>query len=144
MLGDFHWLHVSSFFCVARVDEIAEPEKAEKVFEVNTDIFQPPDKHNFDKEVLRSEKPALILFGAERCTHCKALHPVLEETVTEEFKDEIEVFYVDADQNLDLTEKYDIIGIPVTAIFKDEKEVDRIQGEQDYDDLADFIENAIK
>ena len=40
-------------------------------------------------------RPVLVLFGAERCTHCKALQPVLEEALQEEFDGQFAVRYVD-------------------------------------------------
>lgn len=133
----------SDALCVARADESTDNVNREKVFDINTEIFKPLNQHNFAAEVLESSKATLVLFGAERCVHCKTLHPVLEEVISEEFKDQLNVCYVDVDENPELTEKYKVIGIPITTIFKDGKEVGRIQDEKDYDDLADFIESII-
>jgi thiol-disulfide isomerase/thioredoxin len=132
--------------CIASKDDEADTETDEedKLFSIDTEVFTPVEENNFENIVLNSKKPALVLFGAERCTHCKALHPLLEDAVTEEFSGQLNVCYVDVDQNPKLVDKYDTAKIPVVAIFKNGEEKDRIRGEQDYDDLAIFIENNIE
>lgn len=88
--------------CVATDDE-KNVTKREKIFEVDTDFFKPVTMSGWNGEVLRvKDKPVLVLFGAERCIHCKALHPVLEEALKEEFEGRYEVRYVDVDANQEL------------------------------------------
>lgn len=130
--------------CVATDDEDDTINK-EKVFDVDKDFFAPLTTANFDEAVLgNQEKPVLVLFGAERCVHCKALHPVLEEALKEDFADDFIIHYVDVDAETKLAEQHKIAGIPVVAIFKDGKELQRFNGERDYDDVCDFLEDALK
>ncbi|CAM3241871.1 aryl-sulfate sulfotransferase [Pediococcus acidilactici] len=130
--------------CVATDDEDDTINK-EKVFDVDKDFFAPLTTANFGEAVLENqEKPVLVLFGAERCVHCKALHPVLEEALKEDFADDFIIHYVDVDAETKLAEQHKIAGIPVVAIFKDGKELQRFNGERDYDDVCDFLEDALK
>ena len=130
--------------CVATDDE-GDMAKREKVFSVDTGFFAPVTHANWDRDVLQVKgQPVLVLFGAERCTHCKALHPVLEEALQEEFSGQFAVRYVDVDANKDLTEAFHIGGIPVVAIFKDGAEKLRFNGEKDYDDLCELLDKALE
>ncbi|MCB6603297.1 thioredoxin family protein, partial [Erysipelatoclostridium ramosum] len=76
----------------------------EKVFSVDTAVFEPVSgmAEWTDKVLKQQEKPVLVLFGAERCVHCKALHPVLEEALQEEFANSFLIRYVDVDANKDI------------------------------------------
>ena len=105
--------------CVATDDE-EDLSRREKVFSVDTEVFEPVSgmAEWKDKVWKQQEKPVLVLFGAERCVHCKALHPVLEEALTEEYEGMYEVRYVDVDSNQDLLDACHIGGIPVVVIYK--------------------------
>lgn len=129
--------------CVATDDE-EDLSQREKVFEVDTQVFHPADAASWKDEVLAVEdKPVLVLFGAERCVHCKALHPVLEEALKEEYDGAYEIRYVDVDANQDLVDTYNVGGIPVVVIFRNGKEVLRFNGEMDYDDLCDILDRPL-
>ena len=129
--------------CVATDDE-EDVTKREKVFQVDTSFFKPVTISTWNDEVLKvKDKPVLVLFGAERCTHCKALHPVLEEALKEEYEGQYEIRYVDVDANQDLVDTCHIGGIPVVAIFKNGEEVQRFNGEKDYDDLCDILDKPL-
>lgn len=111
---------------------------------MDTQVFHPADAASWKDEVLAVEdKPVLVLFGAERCVHCKALHPVLEEALKEEYDGAYEIRYVDVDANQDLVDTYNVGGIPVVVIFRNGKEVLRFNGEMDYDDLCDILDRPL-
>ncbi|MCQ4670316.1 aryl-sulfate sulfotransferase [Lactonifactor longoviformis] len=130
--------------CVATDDE-EDMTKREKVFTVDTDFFRPITMQEWEGEALKEEEiPVLVLFGAERCVHCKALHPVLEEALQEEFQGRFKVCFVDVDADKALAEALHIGGIPVVAVFCRGKEVLRFQGEKDYDDLCDILDRGLQ
>ena len=129
--------------CVA-TDEEENVTKRKKLFTVDREFFRPVSHENWDRDVLQvKNKPVLVLFGAERCIHCKAMHPILEEALKEEFDQQYEVRFVDVDTNSDLADRSHISGIPVIAIYKDGREVTRMNGERDYDDLCDVLDQYI-
>ncbi|MCE9891181.1 aryl-sulfate sulfotransferase [Kluyvera intermedia] len=130
--------------CVATDDE-EELSLRKKVFSVDVELFQPIAQETFRPLVLdKHDKPTLVLFGAERCLHCKALHPVLEEVLRGELKDVFAAGYVDVDNNDVLKTQYHITGIPVVIVFSGGKERGRFSGEKDYDDICDFLESVVK
>lgn len=129
--------------CVATDDEEKQTAR-KKIFEVDTSFFCPVTSSDWEKKVLgQKHKPAVVLFGAQRCVHCKALHPVLEEVLKEEFDGQCEVFYVDVDANPELTAACGVGGIPVVAVFKDGEEKARFNGEKDYDDICDIMDKYL-
>ena len=130
--------------CVATDDE-ADLSLREKVFSVDTDVFVPVDTMGaWNDEVLKAEgKPVLVLFGAERCVHCKALHPVLEEALGEEYDGMFRIRYVDVDKSPEIAKGCQALGIPVVAVFNQGKEVLRFAGERDYDDVCELLDRAL-
>ena len=127
--------------CVATDDE-EDLSGREKVFSVDTEVFEPISgmAEWKDKVWKQQEKPVLVLFGAERCVHCKALHPVLEEALQEEFANSFLIRYVDVDANKDIVAACHVQGIPVVAVYRNGEEVRRFHGEHDYDDVCDFLD----
>jgi len=72
--------------------------------------------------------PRLVDLGADKCIPCKMMAPILEE-LKEEYKDRMEVEFVDVWKNPDAGKAYGISVIP-TQIFYDAdgKELFRHQG----------------
>ena len=97
-----------------------EEIKVESPQETNlnkSNVFESTDE-NFDKEVLKSDKPILVDFWAEWCGPCKQIGPTLEE-ISEEMADEIIVAKHNIDNEPNTPTKYGVRGIPTMLLFKD-------------------------
>lgn len=71
----------------------------------------------FDEHVAAAEVPVLIDFWAEWCGPCKMIAPVLEEIATEQ-GDKIQVAKLNIDENLKVTQRFDVMSIPTLLLFK--------------------------
>lgn len=74
--------------------------------------------NNFNQMVLESNTLVVVDFWAQWCGPCRKLAPVLEQ-IQSEFKDEIKVYKVDADKNMNTAKEYGISSLPSVLIFKD-------------------------
>jgi len=81
---------------------------------------------NFDL-VENSKIPVLILMSALWCLPCKSTHLILEE-ILKEYKDKVDIFSCDVDENHQLAEKYGIRNIPTILYFKNGRVVDKQVG----------------
>ncbi|MBN2778599.1 MAG: thioredoxin [Bacteroidales bacterium] len=81
----------------------------------------------------------LVDFYADWCRPCKMMQPVLEE-VANEYQKKIVISKVNTDQNKNLSQKYQITGIPAMIVFKDGKEIARIIGYHDKAALVQKLE----
>ena len=84
-------------------------------------------KDDFKEKVLKSTKPSLVDFWAEWCMPCKKIEPLLDQ-LSEEFKDKINFFKVNVDENPSLAAEYGIRGIPALFLFKNGEIVEKIIG----------------
>lgn len=76
---------------------------------------------NFEKEVLKSDKPVLVDFWATWCGPCMMIAPILEEVAEE--NDHIKVGKINVDEQAELARQFGIVSIPTLILFKDGKEV---------------------
>lgn len=75
---------------------------------------------NFEKEVLKSNKPVIVDFFATWCGPCKMLLPVIAE-IAEKYKEKVKVCKVNVDEEQELAIKYDIVSIPTLIFVKEGK-----------------------
>lgn len=73
-------------------------------------------EQTFEQEVLHSELPVLVEFGAEWCGPCKTVAPELE-AVAQELQGKAKVFTVDIDQSPLLARAMGIQSVPTFVVF---------------------------
>ncbi len=81
----------------------------------------------FEREVLQSDKPVLVDFGATWCGPCRMIDPIVEE-LAGEYAGRFVVGKVDVDENPQISMNYGIRSVPTLMIFKGGKPVDMIIG----------------
>lgn len=94
---------------------------------------------NFEKIVLKSDKPVIIDFWAEWCGPCRMVSPIVEE-ISEDFKGKVIVAKVDVDSNPGISSKFGIRNIPTIMFFKDGKMVDKQVGAVPKSNLVSKLE----
>ena len=70
----------------------------------------------FEADVLKNDKPVLVDFWAPWCGPCRAVAPILEE-LAEQHKDKIEVVKLNTDENVQVSSRYGITGIPTLNVY---------------------------
>ncbi|MGC8676333.1 MAG: thioredoxin [Candidatus Micrarchaeia archaeon] len=79
--------------------------------------MQEVTSENFEKEVLKADKPVIVDFWAEWCGPCRIFTPILEE-VAKEYAGKIEFRSLNTDENQDIAMRYSIMSIPTAMLFE--------------------------
>ena len=74
--------------------------------------------NNFKQNVVEVNGVVVVDFWAQWCGPCRKLTPLIEQ-IQNEFKDEIKIFKIDADKNINTSKEYGISSLPTVLIFKD-------------------------
>ena len=71
---------------------------------------------NFEEKVLKNPLPVLVDFYSDSCIPCKQLSPVLGD-IEDEREDTLSVYKVNVNYDMELAEKYDVMGVPALRLF---------------------------
>ena len=74
------------------------------------------DKQSFEEALRIPGKPIVVDYSTDWCPYCKLLAPIIEE-VANEHANEIQVYYVDIDEQPDIAQKYEVMTIPSIFVF---------------------------
>ena len=85
--------------------------------------------NTFEADVLQSELPVLVDFGATWCHPCRQLDPIVEELAAE-WAGKVRVVKLDIDQNVATTMKYGVMGVPTLILFLGGEAKERLAGFQ--------------
>ena len=92
----------------------------------------------FEKEIVKSDIPAIVDFWAEWCAPCKLMAPVFDE-VAGEFEGKIKFGKIDVDDNTRAATELGVMNIPTLVFFKGGKEAGRSMGALSKRDLIKKI-----
>ena len=81
----------------------------------------------FEKEVVQSDKPVVVDFGAMWCGPCKRLQPIVEE-LAKEYEGRVKIAKFDIDESPKTPAQFRILSVPTVLFFKGGKQVDMIVG----------------
>lgn len=101
---------------------------------LDSQIIQLNDK-NIDS-VLKREKLVLIDFWAEWCGPCLMMNSIIERFANE--SKNIQIAKINADLNRNLTNRFQVKGLPQFILLKDGKEIKRHAGAMTASDLNRF------
>ncbi len=89
--------------------------------------MEPIDSGNFEQEVINSDQPILVEFGAVWCAPCKRLEPEMEKLQTN-FGNRVRLGKVDVDDSSDLAVNYSVMSVPTLILFIGGQERQRVTG----------------
>ena len=84
------------------------------------------NKNNFNQEVLNSDKPVLMDFGAPWCGPCRMVVPLVEEIAEE--RSDIKVVKINVDEEQELAMQFGVMSIPTLVVMKNRKIVNQVTG----------------
>ena len=90
---------------------------------------------SFQAEVLESEVPVLVDFGAVWCGPCRMLDPVVKQLASE-WTGKVKIVKLDVDDSPDLAAQYQVLGVPTLMLFVGGRPIERLSGYQPKDRVA--------
>ena len=99
-------------------------------------------EQNFEEEVLKSDKPVLVDFWATWCGPCRMMAPALD-TIAEAYAGRAKVGKLNVDENLTVTSRYRIRGVPTLLLFKDGQIQDQIVGAASKEAISKLLDKHL-
>lgn len=97
---------------------------------------------NFEQEVLKSDQPVLVDFWATWCAPCRAMAPTVEG-IADEYAGRAKVGKLNVDENLSVTGRYSIRGIPTLILFKNGQVAEQSVGAVAKDTIVKMLEKHL-
>jgi thioredoxin 1 len=82
---------------------------------------------DFTAQVLRSEQPVLVDFGADWCPPCRAMEPTVA-ALAQEYAGRVRFAALNTDDNPRTAMRYGVMGLPTFILFRGGNEVARLVG----------------
>ena len=95
------------------------------------------------QELINSSTPVLVDFYADWCGPCKMMSPIIEQLATE-MGDKMKVIKIDVDKNAQLSDKYQIRGIPTFMLFQNGKILWQQAGAMSGSQLKSMLQKHVK
>lgn len=83
----------------------------------------------FQSQVLDSQLPVLVDFGADWCPPCRMLEPVVDQLALD-YAGKMRIVSVNVDAHPELQERYGVMGLPTLILFQNGQPVHHMMGYQ--------------
>ena len=84
------------------------------------------NQHNFQSEVIQSDRPVLLDFWAPWCGPCRTVVPIVEEIARE--RSDIKVGKIDVSEQPELALQFGVMSIPTLMVVKNGEVVKQATG----------------
>ena len=84
------------------------------------------NSHNFENEVMSSDKKVLVDFFASWCGPCRMVSPIVDEIAEE--RPDIKVVKINVDDEPSLASRFGVMSIPTLVVIEGGREVNRLMG----------------
>ena len=84
------------------------------------------NNHNFENEVMMSDKKVLVDFFASWCGPCRMVSPIVDAIAEE--RSDIKVVKITVDDSPELASRFGVMSIPTLVVIEGGREVNRLMG----------------
>ena len=100
------------------------------------------DSETFQRTIAESQVPVIVDFYADWCGPCKMMAPAVDQLASK-YSGRALVAKLDTDNAPQVSQSFNIRGIPTTIVFRGGKEVARQSGAVPYGTLASLLDSAL-
>jgi thioredoxin 1 len=97
---------------------------------------------SFEREVVKSETPALVDFWAPWCAPCRAIAPLVEQ-LSESYAGKIKFTKMDVDSNQRVPSQLEVRSIPTLLLFKGGQVIGQMVGAVPKAKIEDLLKKAL-
>ncbi len=97
---------------------------------------------SFDQDVLKSEVPVLVDFGASWCVPCKNMAPIIDK-LAKDYSGRVKFVKIDVEKNPVVRDKYQIQSLPTFVVFRSGQKMKAYSGQMPQEMLAGVIDSQL-
>jgi len=98
---------------------------------------------DWDDDVINSNIPVLVDFWATWCVPCKMIGKVLEQ-VEDKYIGKVKFVKLNADEEQEIAQKYQIRALPTIMVFRDGEIVEKVVGAMSKGKLLKLVDKYAK
>ena len=96
------------------------------------------NQENFENEVLQAKVSVLVDFYSDSCIPCKQMSPILYQ-LEEEYGEQVKIVKVNVNYDIELANRYLVMGAPTFLVFVDGQVVNQSHGVKKKEEIKELV-----